>query len=46
MRAFDDPGNMRDPKLAARVKPFIDELIWYVRAPASPRGRSVESGSP
>ena len=24
-----------DPKLAARVRPFIDELIWYVRALAS-----------
>ena len=39
-------GTLRDPKLTARVRPFIDELIWYVRALASPRGRSVESGSP
>ena len=44
--AFDELGTLRDPKLAARVRPFIDELIRYVRALASPRGRSVESGSP
>jgi hypothetical protein len=31
---------------AARVRPFIDELIWNMRALASPRGRSVQSGSP
>ncbi len=35
--AFDEPGTLRDPKLAARVGPFIDELIWYARALASPR---------
>jgi hypothetical protein len=38
-KAFDEPGTLRDPKLAARVRPFIDELIWYVRALASPHGR-------
>ena len=42
----DEPGTLRDPKLAARVGPFIDELIWYVRALASPRGRVEDSGSP
>ena len=45
-KAFDEPGTLRDPKKAARVRPFIDELIWYVRALASSRGRSVESGAP
>jgi hypothetical protein len=25
--AFDEPGTLRDPKRAARVRPFIDELI-------------------
>src|ERR1700677_1610005 len=29
--AFDEPGALRDPKLAARVGPFIDELTWYTR---------------
>jgi hypothetical protein len=37
---------LRDPKLAARVGPFIDELTWYTRALASQRGRVGESGSP
>ena len=40
-KAFDEPGTLRDPQLAARVRPFIDELIWYVRALASPRRSSV-----
>ena len=44
--AFDEPGALRDPKLAARVGPFLDELIWYTRALAGPRGRVGESGSP
>jgi hypothetical protein len=43
--AFDEPGTLRDPKLAARVEPFIDELTWYTRALASQRGRVGESGS-
>jgi NAD(P)H-dependent FMN reductase len=42
--AFDQPGSLRDPKLAARVRPFIDELIWYVRALVSPRRKFGESG--
>jgi hypothetical protein len=36
--AFDEAGTLRDPKLADRVGPFIDELTWYARALASPRG--------
>src|SRR5262245_4473655 len=36
--AFDEPGGLRDPKLAARAGPFVDELIWYARALASSRG--------
>src|SRR6516165_963926 len=44
--SFDEPGTLLDPKLAARVRPFIDELIWYVRALASPRGGVEDSGSP
>jgi hypothetical protein len=38
---FDEPGTLRDPQLAARFRSFIDELIWYVRALASPRRSSV-----
>jgi NAD(P)H-dependent FMN reductase len=37
--AFDEPGGLRDEKLAARVGPFLDELIWYARALAGPRGK-------
>jgi hypothetical protein len=44
--AFDAPGTLRNLKRAARVRPFIDELIEYVRALASLRWRLVESGSP
>jgi NAD(P)H-dependent FMN reductase len=29
--AFDEPGGLRDAKVAARVEPFLDELIWYAR---------------
>jgi NAD(P)H-dependent FMN reductase len=43
--AFDEPGTVRDPKLAAGVEPFIDELIWYAEALASERGRVVDSRS-
>jgi len=43
--AFDERRTLRDPKLAARVWSFIDELIWYVRALASLGRRTVEPGS-
>jgi hypothetical protein len=42
--AFDEPGTLRDPQLAARFRPFIEELIWYVRALASPRRSLIYSG--
>ena len=35
--AFDELGSLRDPKLAARVSPFLDELIWYTLALAHQR---------
>ena len=41
----DEPGTLRDPKLAARVGPFIDELIWYARNLASAR-ESIEGSGP
>jgi hypothetical protein len=43
---FDEPGTLRRPKLAARVRPPIGVLNWKVRDLASPCVRSVESGSP
>jgi hypothetical protein len=44
--AFDERVKLRNPKPAARVRPFIDELIWYAPALASSRERPVEIGSP
>jgi NAD(P)H-dependent FMN reductase len=44
--AFNEAGSLPDPKLAARVGPFIDELIWYTQALAGRRGRVGESGCP
>jgi NAD(P)H-dependent FMN reductase len=37
--AFDEQGQPRDPGLAARLGPFLDELIWYTRATALQRRR-------
>jgi NAD(P)H-dependent FMN reductase len=42
--AFDENGGMRDPKLAARTGPFLDELAWYTRALASQGERDGMSG--
>jgi NAD(P)H-dependent FMN reductase len=28
----DQEGGVRDPKLAARIGPFLDELVWYAEA--------------
>jgi NAD(P)H-dependent FMN reductase len=42
--AFDEHGGVRDPKLAARMGPFLDELVWYTRALASQSGRDAVSG--
>ena len=37
---LDETGGLRDPKLAARIGPFLDELAWYTQAPAlGMRGR-------
>jgi NAD(P)H-dependent FMN reductase len=43
---FDEPGTLRDPKLAAGVGPFIEELIWYARALARAHAGVHGSGSP
>ncbi len=42
--AFDEGGRLCDPKLDARIGPFLDELIWYTRSLSHPRGSSGESG--
>jgi NAD(P)H-dependent FMN reductase len=36
--AFDEQGGLRDPKLAERAAPFLDDLIWYTQALARARG--------
>jgi hypothetical protein len=28
---FDEPGSLRDPKRAARVRPFIDGSVHFVK---------------
>jgi NAD(P)H-dependent FMN reductase len=38
--AFDEEGGLRDPKLATRMGPFLDELIWYTQALAHQRGKT------
>jgi NAD(P)H-dependent FMN reductase len=40
--AFGEQGELRDPKLADRVGPFLDELIWYTTALAGRRARDAE----
>jgi NAD(P)H-dependent FMN reductase len=42
---FDEQGGLRDPRLAARVGPFLDELVWYTQALAHRRGREGETRS-
>ena len=45
--AFDEPGTFRDPKLAARVRPFIDEVDLVRAGSGGLRAREGgESGSP
>jgi NAD(P)H-dependent FMN reductase len=42
---FDEQGEVRDPGLAARLAPFLDELVWYTQAMVRQRGRDGESRS-
>jgi len=30
--SVDQEGGVRDPKLAVRIGPFLDELVWYAEA--------------
>jgi NAD(P)H-dependent FMN reductase len=41
---FDQEGGLCDPKLAARVGPFLDELIWYTKALTRERRTDATSG--
>jgi NAD(P)H-dependent FMN reductase len=38
---FDEEGRLHDPKLAARIGPFLDELVWYAQALACQRSRDA-----
>jgi NAD(P)H-dependent FMN reductase len=40
---FDQEGGLRDAKLAGRMGPFLDELVWYTQALVRQRGRAAES---
>jgi NAD(P)H-dependent FMN reductase len=42
--AFDEAGGVRDPKLATRIGPFLNELVWYTLALARQRAQDGESG--
>ncbi len=42
---FDEHGGLRDPKLGARLGPFVDELVWYTRALMRQGGRDCEPSS-
>src|SRR5262249_15685271 len=42
---FDEQGALRDEKLAARVGPFLDELLWYTKALARQRSLDDATGS-
>jgi chromate reductase, NAD(P)H dehydrogenase (quinone) len=43
--AFDQECGLRDPKLAARTGPFLEELVWYTHALARQRGRDATTES-
>jgi hypothetical protein len=38
---FDQDGRVRDPKLAAKIGPFLDELVWYAEALMHHRKRAA-----
>jgi NAD(P)H-dependent FMN reductase len=40
--SFDEQGGLCDPKLAARLGPFLDELVWYTQSLSRPRGNHGE----
>jgi NAD(P)H-dependent FMN reductase len=42
--AFDERGDIRDQKLAARIGPFLDELVWYTEALVRQRRRDAQTG--
>ena len=43
---FDEPGGLRDAKLADRMGPFLDELVWYTRALAHPHRSKDDPAHP
>jgi NAD(P)H-dependent FMN reductase len=38
---FDQEGSVLDPKLAGRIGPFLDELVWYAEALMQQRKRDA-----
>jgi NAD(P)H-dependent FMN reductase len=42
--AFDEQGGLCDSKLAARVGPFLDELVWYTQALTWRGGHGADAG--
>lgn len=43
--AFDREGGLRDSKLAGRLGPFLDELVWYTQALVRQRGMEGKPAS-
>jgi NAD(P)H-dependent FMN reductase len=43
--AFDANGTLRDARLAKRLQPFLEELLWYVEALVAQRMRTAGATS-
>jgi NAD(P)H-dependent FMN reductase len=43
--AFDEQGELSDPRLAARLGTFLDEVIWYSTATAQLRRTEMRSAA-
>jgi NAD(P)H-dependent FMN reductase len=43
--AFDADGTLRDARLAKRLQPFLEELLWYVEAMVVQRMRTAGATS-
>jgi NAD(P)H-dependent FMN reductase len=41
-KTFDEQGRLLEPSLAAKLAPFLDELIWHTRAMAL--GKQADAG--
>jgi NAD(P)H-dependent FMN reductase len=43
--AFDADGTLQDARLAKRLQPFLEELLWYVEAMVAQRRRTAGATS-